>query len=131
MYLSVLSFLFTLGRFATTPLMAKFEPGKILCVYMLVSAVLFFVGFLSLGVISVIALIAAYLFVSIGFPTIFSLALNGLQGSAVKTVSSAMIMAIVGAALIPLMTSAISDVCGLRFAFLVCVPGFLFCAWYG
>ncbi|MDO5332367.1 MAG: MFS transporter, partial [Bacillota bacterium] len=127
----LLSLLFTVGRFITTPLMAKFKPGNILAIYMVISAVLFFVGFLGLGEASVFAMIIAYLFVSIGSPTIFSLTINGLQGSAVKTVSSGLIMAIVGAALIPLATSAIADAAGVNIAFLVCVPGFLFCAWYG
>lgn len=131
MYLSVLSLLFTIGRFATTPLMAKFNPGKILAVYMTLSAVLFFVAYLGLGQISVFALMGAYLFVSIGYPTIFSLTITGLQGRDVKTVSSALVMAIVGAALLPLGMSAISDTLGVNVPFLVAVPGFLFIAWYG
>lgn len=131
MYLSLLSLLFTIGRFVTTPLMAKFKPGNILAIYMTLSAILFFVGFLGLGEVSVFAMIVSYLFVSIGFPTVFSLTINGLQGSAVKTISSGLVMAIVGAALIPLLTSAIADAAGINIAFLVCVPGLLFVAWYG
>ncbi|MDO5426803.1 MAG: MFS transporter [Coriobacteriia bacterium] len=128
MYLSILSLLFTIGRFATTPLMAKFNPGKILAIYMTLSALLFFVAFLGLGQISVFALMAAYLFISIGYPTIFSLTITGLQGPDVKTVSSALVMAIVGAALLPLGMSAISDIAGINIPFLIAVPGFLFIA---
>ena len=131
MYLSILSLLFTIGRFAAIPLLAKFNPGKILAIYMTASAVLFFVAYLGLGQASVIALMVAYLFVSIGFPTVFSLALTGLQGSDVKTVSSVLVMSIVGAALLPLGMSAISDAFGINVPFLVAVPGFLYIAWYG
>lgn len=131
MYLSVLSLLFTIGRFVAIPLLAKFNPGKILAIYMTASAVLFFVAYLGLGQTSVVALMVAYLFVSIGFPTVFSLALTGLQGSDVKTVSSVLVMSIVGAAILPLGMSAISDAFGINVPFLVAVPGFLYIAWYG
>lgn len=128
--LSVLSLLFTIGRFATTPLMAKFDPAKILGVYMTISAVLMFVVFLGLGKASVIAFLIAYLFISIGYPTIFSLTLKGIKGSAAKTGSSALVMSIVGAALIPLLLGAIQDAAGIEIAMLVMVPGFLYLAWY-
>ena len=128
--LSVLSLLFTIGRFATTPLMAKFDPAKILGVYMTVSAVLMFVVFLGLGQVSVIAFLVAYLFISIGYPTIFSLTLKGIKGSEAKTGSSALVMSIVGAALIPLLLGVIQDAAGIEIAILVMVPGFLYVAWY-
>lgn len=128
--LSVLSLLFTIGRFVTTPLMAKFDPAKILGVYMTVTAVLMFVVFLGLGKVSVIMFMVAYLFISIGYPTIFSLTLKGIKGSGAKTGSSALVMSIVGAALIPLLLGAIQDAFGIEAAVLVMVPGFLFLAWY-
>ena len=128
--LSVLSLLFTVGRFATTPLMAKSPGGKILGVYMLLSAALMFVVFLGLGPASVICFMVAYLFISIGYPTVFTLTLKGFKGTAVKTGSSALIMSIVGAAVIPLVLSAIADAAGLQVAMLVTVPGFLYVAWY-
>lgn len=128
--LSVLSLLFTIGRFVTTPLMARFDPAKILGIYMSVSAVLMFVVFLGLGKVSVIAFMVAYLFISIGYPTVFSLTLKGLKGSAAKTGSSALVMSIVGAALIPLLLGVIQDAAGIEIAALVMVPGFLYVAWY-
>ena len=130
MMLSVLSLLFTIGRFATTPLMARFDPAKILGVYMTLSAALMFVVFLGLGKVSVIAFMVAYLFISIGYPTVFSLTLKGIKGSAAKTGSSALVMSIVGAALIPLLLGVIQDAAGIEIAVLVMVPGFLYVAWY-
>lgn len=129
--LSVLSLFFTIGRFVSTPIMAKVDAGKLLGGYMIASAVLFFVAFLGLGAVSVVALIIAYLFVSIGYPVVFSLTLTGFRGSAVKTGSAALTMSIVGAALIPLVMSAIADAAGINVALLVAVPGFLYVAWYG
>ena len=128
--LALLSLLFTLGRFLTTPLMTKFDAGKILGVYMCITAVLMVLVFLGLGRFSVICFLIAYLFISIGYPTIFSLTLKGIRGNDAKTGSSALVMSIVGAALIPLLLGAIQDAMGIEIAMLVTVPGFLYIAWY-
>ena len=128
--LALLSLLFTLGRFLTTPLMTKFDAGKILGIYMCITAVLMVLVFLGLGRFSVICFLVAYLFISIGYPTIFSLTLKGIRGNDAKTGSSALVMSIVGAALIPLLLGAIQDAMGIEIAMLVTVPGFLYIAWY-
>ena len=128
--LALLSLLFTLGRFLTTPLMTKFDAGKILGIYMCITAVLMVLVFLGLGRFSVICFLIAYLFISIGYPTIFSLTLKGIRGNDAKTGSSALVMSIVGAALIPLLLGAIQDAMGIEIAMLVTVPGFLYIAWY-
>lgn len=128
--LALLSLLFTLGRFLTTPLMTKFDAGKILGIYMCITAVLMVLVFLGLGRFSVICFLIAYLFISIGYPTIFSLTLKGIRGNDAKTGSSALVMSIVGAALIPLLLGVIQDAMGIEIAMLVTVPGFLYIAWY-
>lgn len=128
--LALLSLLFTLGRFLTTPLMTKFDAGKILGIYMCITAVLMILVSLGLGRFSVICFLIAYLFISIGYPTIFSLTLKGIRGNNAKTGSSALVMSIVGAALIPLLLGAIQDAMGIEIAMLATVPGFLYIAWY-
>lgn len=128
--LALLSLLFTLGRFLTTPLMTKFDASKILGIYMCITAVLMILVSLGLGRFSVICFLIAYLFISIGYPTIFSLTLKGIRGNDAKTGSSALVMSIVGAALIPLLLGAIQDAMGIEIAMLVTVPGFLYIAWY-
>jgi FHS family L-fucose permease-like MFS transporter len=129
--LALLSLLFTLGRFITTPLMNRFEPSKILGVYMVLSAVLMAITAMGIDYVSVITFLIAYLFISIGYPTIYSLALKGIQGDAAKAGGSALTMSIIGAALIPLLMSVIADTAGIEIALLIAVPGFLFDAWYG
>lgn len=128
--LALLSVLFTLGRFLTTPLMTKFDASKILGIYMCITAMLMILVSLGMGRFSVICFLIAYLFISIGYPTIFSLTLKGIRGNDAKTGSSALVMSIVGAALIPLLLGAIQDAMGIEIAMLVTVPGFLYIAWY-
>lgn len=130
-YLGILSLLFTVGRFVTTPIMNKFKAGKILGVYMLLSAIFFAAVAMGLGKVSVIGFIISYLFISIGFPTIYSLALHDIQGSEAKVAASMLTMSIVGAALTPLLMSAIADASNLQITLALAVPGFLYCSWYG
>lgn len=129
--LGVLSLCFAIGRFASTPLFAKADPGKLLGIYMSLAAVCFFMTFLNLGMVSVVAFIIAFLFMSIGYPTVFSLTLRGMHGADTKNGSSAIVMSIIGGALIPLVISAIGDAAGLPVAMLVTVPCLVYVAWYG
>ncbi|RZK88335.1 MAG: glucose/galactose MFS transporter, partial [Pedobacter sp.] len=61
------------------------------------------------GSITIYALIGVSFFMSIMFPTIFSLGISGL-GEHTKTGSSLIVMAIVGGAILPLFLGYISDV---------------------
>lgn len=130
-YLSIVSLLFTVGRFVSTPLMNKIEPNKILGIYMALTAILMIIVALGIEKVSVIAFILAYLFISIGFPTIYSLSLVNLSGNDAKTGASILTMSIVGAAIIPVIMSAIGDKFNLQIAMGLTVLGFIYCAWYG
>ena len=132
--LTVMTLLFAVGRFLSVPLVAKFDPAKLLGMYMGAGTVCFFIAFLGLGAISVVAMVLAFLFMSIGYPTIFSLSLKGFTGASVKTASSILVMSIVGGALIPLITGAIAQAGGdhgIVTAMIVCVPCLAYCARYG
>lgn len=130
-YLGIVSLLFTVGRFVTTPLMSKFKPNKILGGYMSITAILMVIVALGFGKVSVIAFIISYLFISIGFPTVYSLSLVGLTGNDAKTGASILTMSIVGAAIIPVIMSAVGDRFSLQAAMGLTVIGFIYCAWYG
>lgn len=133
--LMVMTILFTIGRFVSVPIMAKVSPNKLLGIYMTCAAICFFVAFcglFGLGPVAVVAFMLGFLFMSIGYPTIFSLSLVGLDGAAAKTGSSLLVMSIVGGAFVPLVSSAITDATGsLAFAALLCVPCIAYAAWYG
>lgn len=129
--LMVMTILFTVGRFISVPIIAKVSPSKLLGIYMSAATVCFFIAFLGLHEISVVAMVVAFLFMSIAYPTIFSLALKGLNGAATKTASSILVMSIVGGALIPLLTGAIATATSIVVAMIVCVPCLAYCAWYG
>jgi MFS transporter, FHS family, L-fucose permease len=91
------------GRFIGAYVLRLFAPGKVLaCVAAVVIALLTFSALLSIG-----------LFNSIMFPTIFTLASEGL-GTRAAEGSGVICMAIVGGAIVPLVTGNAADLWGLK-----------------
>lgn len=100
---------FMLGRFVGTFFM-KFLPSKqLLSIYSIICMLLTLVAIFADGSITIYALIGVAFFMSIMFPTIFSLGISGM-GEHTKTGSSLIVMAIVGGAILPLCLGYISDV---------------------
>jgi FHS family L-fucose permease-like MFS transporter len=102
---------FMLGRFVGTFLMGKFASEKLLSTYALINIVLSAVAIFGSGVVVVYALIAIAFFMSIMFPTIFSLGIKDV-GADTKMASSLIVMSIVGGALLPPLLGVISDATG-------------------
>ena len=102
---------FMLGRFVGTFLMGKFASEKLLSIYALINIVLSAVAIFGSGIVVVYTLIAIAFFMSIMFPTIFSLGIKDV-GTDTKMASSLIVMSIVGGALLPPLLGVISDATG-------------------
>lgn len=102
---------FMLGRFAGTFLMQYIQPRKLLAIYATINIILCVVAIVGTGMTVVYTLIAIAFFMSIMFPSIFSMGIEGL-GNNTKIGSSLIIMAIVGGALLPPVLGLISDTTG-------------------
>jgi FHS family L-fucose permease-like MFS transporter len=81
------------------------------------------------GDIGLYALIATSFFMSIQFPTIFTMSLRGL-GTYTKSGSSFLVMAIVGGALIPLVMGGVSDASTINLAMFVPAACFAVVMWF-
>ncbi|MET0310142.1 MAG: L-fucose:H+ symporter permease [Sphingomonas sp.] len=92
--------LFMIGRFSGTALMTRMRPAALLGLYALANVALCTVAALASGWTAVGALILVSFFMSIMFPTIFALGVEGL-GPARPLGSSCIIMAIIGGAIFP------------------------------
>jgi FHS family L-fucose permease-like MFS transporter len=116
-----------LGRFAGAYLLRLFSPGKILACDAAAVIALLLISANSDGAVSGWALLAVGLFNSIMFPTIFSLACEGLGPRAAEG-SGIICMAIVGGALIPWITGRAADWQGWHSALMIpalCYAGIL------
>lgn len=102
---------FMVGRFVGTYFMKFISPPKLLAAYAAINILLSVVAIASSGMITIYIVIGIAFFMSIMFPTIFSLGIKNL-GSDTAMDSSLIIMSIVGGALLPLVFGYISDVTG-------------------
>jgi FHS family L-fucose permease-like MFS transporter len=110
-YLGGCGIAFLIGRFLGTFLMQYIAPQKLLAIYAAASMALCLVAILAHGMITVYTVIAICFFMSIMFPTIFSLGIKGL-GADTEYGSSLIIMSIVGGAVLPRLFGVISDSTG-------------------
>ena len=118
-YLGICGMAFLIGRFIGTALMQRIAPATLLMLYAILSTVLSVVAILGNGLSPVYAVIAICFFMSIMFPTIFALGLEGLHEKT-EMGSSLMIMSIVGGALLPRCFGMISDWTGnIRLGYIV------------
>jgi FHS family L-fucose permease-like MFS transporter len=116
-----------IGRFIGAYVLRLISPGKLLAFNAAVVLALLFISGHSTGPIAAWSLLAVGLFNSIMFPTIFSLASEGL-GPRAKQGSGLLSMAIVGGAVVPFIAGRLADWRGLEFALLapaVCYVGIM------
>ena len=110
---------FMIGRFAGTWLMKFIAPYKLLAVYAAINILLSIVAIAASGMITVYSVIGIAFFMSIMFPTIFSLGIKKL-GKDTAMGSSLIIMSIVGGAFLPPLFGYISDATGnIQFGYIV------------
>lgn len=123
---------FLLGRWIGTFLMIRFRPQDMLVVYALMNVVLCAVVMWSGGMIGLYAMLAISFFMSIMYPTQFSLALKDL-GANTKSGSAFLVMAIIGNACLPQLTAYIMHRYESIYQIAYCIPlvCFMFCAYYG
>jgi FHS family L-fucose permease-like MFS transporter len=118
------------GRFAGSWLLSRFAPGKLLAAFATGAITLILISMGTSGVVSGWALIAVGLFNSILFPTAFSLALEG-QGERTPEASGLLCMAIVGGAIVPLITGNLADAWSIGFALVVPIACYSVVAAFG
>ena len=118
------------GRFIGAAVLRFASPGKTLAFNSLLAIALVLTAVLGKGGVAMWAILAVGLCNSIMFPTIFSMALNGLgkysgQGSGI------LCMAIVGGAVVPAVQGQLADVVGLQASFLLPAACYAFILYFG
>lgn len=106
------------GRFIGAAVLRMVSPGKALTGAAIGAGALCLISAASVGPLAGWTLISVGLLNSIMFPTIFSLALEGL-GEKTPQASGLLCMAIVGGALVPVLGGAVADAASLAAALIV------------
>lgn len=119
------------GRFAGTFFMRFISPAKLLTIYSIINVFLSLIAIFAEGMITVYALIGIAFFMSIMFPTIFSLGIKDL-GKDTKLGSSLIVMSIVGGALLPMALARIADIThNIQYGYSIPLICFIVVAYFG
>ncbi len=131
-YLSIYGLLFMIGRFAGTAIMRFIKPAKLLSIYAVACILLSITAIFTAGSLVVLALGGLGFFMSIMFPTIFSLGIVGLKEET-KPASSLIVMAIIGGAIFPVIMGRIIDSAGdnIQIGYSVPLVCFFFVLYFG
>ncbi len=135
---------FFLGRFICTFLLKYVDPGKLL-MGLSALAVVFTIGTMFItGLFGLYSLVAISFCMSLMFPTIYGIALEGLSEDESKIGAAGLVMAIVGGALMPTFQGMVLDLGGsayndltilgvseVNFSFVLPLVCFLIIAYYG
>ncbi len=122
---------FLLGRWIGTTLMVKFRPENMLVVYGIANVLLCVFVCIIGGKAAVFAMMGISFFMSIMYPTQFSLALVDLKGDT-KSGSAFLVMAIVGNSILPILTAYVQkSMANPNIAYFIPLICFAVCAWYG
>lgn len=118
------------GRFIGAAVMRVVRPGLVLAFNASMAVLLVLTAIVTTGHVAMWAILAVGLFNSIMFPTIFTLALEGL-GRHTGQGSGILCMAIVGGAIVPVVQGVFADSIGIQPAFFLPILCYLYIAFYG
>ncbi len=113
---SLIIFLFS--RFLMTWLLGVIRPALLLMIMALFGVACCLVSLVALNIIGLIAVVATSASLSLMFPTIYGLALQGL-GDDAKFGSAGLVMAILGGAIMPMAHAAVMDLAGSAMGYIV------------
>jgi len=118
-----------IGRFAGAAIMQKLNAAKVLACHGILAGLLVSIAMTGQGSLAMWAILLVGLCNSIMFPTIFSLALQGL-GKYTSQGSGILCLAIVGGAIIPLLQGMLADNIGVQLALILPIGCYLYITYF-
>lgn len=119
-----------IGRFAGAYLTRIINPGKVLGVFAAIAISLILISISTTGLVSMWSILAVGLFNSIMFPTIFTLAIDGI-GRLKPKASGMLCTAIVGGAIIPPTFGFLTDQIGFKSALFFVILCYAYIFYFG
>lgn len=118
------------GRFIGSVAQRKIKPSYALTFSAVAAGVLVIISMMTSGAFATWSILAVGLFNSIMFPTIFTMAIDGL-GKHTGQASGILCTAIVGGAIIPVVQGYFADTFGIQHAFFIPVICYIYIVFYG
>ncbi len=119
------------GRFLGIFTLNKFSPGKVLTIHATLAIAFILISINSFSYLSIYSLILVGFCNSIMFPTIFTFGIKDLKDGEEQKGSGLLATAILGGAIIPVITGEMADHVGFRLAFLLPVICYAYIAFLG
>lgn len=110
--------------------LGKDQPSRTLMIFGLMGMTAMLIGLFTAGTIAIFAFMSGGLFLSIMWPSIFSLAIAGL-GKYTSQGSAFLVMMILGGGIIPPLQGKLADIIGIHASYFIPVLCFAFIAFYG
>jgi len=117
------------GRFIGSAIMHRVSSSKLLAFNAIMVVLLVVLSMLTEGQVALWSIVLVGLFNSIMFPTIFTLAIDGL-GKHTSQGSGILCLAIVGGAIVPLLMGVLADNFGLQNSFIITVLCYAYIFYY-
>jgi FHS family L-fucose permease-like MFS transporter len=121
---------FMAGRFVGAALMKYLAPVRLLLAFAAINVVLTLYALLQPGMGGACALVACSFFMSVMYPTIFALGVEGMDDDERKLGSALLVMTIIGGAVLTAAMGAVSDRAGIARALGVPALSFAVVAWF-
>ena len=119
-----------IGRFVGSYLTTVIRPSVVLSYFATGAVLMIIISSQTLGIVSMISILAVGLFNSIMFPTIFSLSLEGLDNLKPQA-SGILCTMIVGGAIIPPLYGYMTDLFGFKMALILLIACYAYIIWFG
>lgn len=116
--------MFALGRLAGSAVQKKVRPAATLVVFASFALALLVVIVAAQGALAVVAITAVGFFVSISFPTVYALAIQGLGAQTAKA-SGLLTMGFLGCAALPVLQGRMADRFGLQGSYVLAFAAYL------
>lgn len=119
-----------IGRFVGSYLTKTISPSRVLSFFAMGAVLMILISSQTMGMVSMVSILAVGLFNSIMFPTIFSLSLTGLDDLKPQA-SGILCTMIVGGAIIPPLYGYMTDLFGFKLALVLLISCYIYIVWYG
>jgi MFS transporter, FHS family, L-fucose permease len=120
---------FALGRLVGSYVQKKVDPSTTLIFNLIISLLLIVLISFSTGWVAVVSVTAIGFFVSIFFPTLYSISIDGL-GERTGQASGLLTMGFLGAAIIPILQGKLADTLSLQLSFMIAIFPYVFALFY-
>ena len=121
--------MFACGRLIGAWVQKKIRPVQTLVICVIAGIVLLFLMMISTGTVSVVSITLLGFFISIFFPTLYAISIEGL-GKDTPIGSGLLTMGFLGAALLPVLQGKIADWLGLKYSFIISILSYLYVLYF-